>query len=103
MSNFGSVSAAPNRSLIEAKILTLNRSRDFPDKWILKMDVLKSTALSGSWVIKDRENIEGFVFESTPVFNPQMMIVGSEITAEVEFLGDPRGGIFQIHRIKTRS
>jgi hypothetical protein len=67
MSNSGFVSAAPNRSLIEARILALNRSRDFPDKWILKM------------------------------------AVGSEITAEVEFLGDPRGGVFQIHRIKTRS
>jgi hypothetical protein len=103
MSNSGFVSAAPNRSLIEARILALNRSRDFPDKWILKMNVLKSTALSGSWVIGERENIEGFVFESTPDFNPQTMAVGSEITAEVEFLGDPRGGVFQIHRIKTRS
>jgi hypothetical protein len=90
------VPAAPNRSEIKARVLRVEQSSTFPDKWYVDLEILESKSLSGPNFARVGEKAKGFTFGSTFDVSP-----GSVITAEAEFVGDARGGQFQLSRINV--
>jgi hypothetical protein len=86
-----SVMAAPNRSEIKAKVLQKEQSQAFRDKWYLELQILESKDLHGPNFARAGERVKGFTFGDREDI-PQ----GSIITAQAEFLGDARGGQFQL-------
>lgn len=85
------VMAAPNSCEIRAEVLTLEQSANFADKWELELDILASTPLSGPNFARVGEQVRGFTFDPPP-----QLRTGSIIRARAEFLGDARGGQFQL-------
>jgi hypothetical protein len=90
------VMAAPNRCEIKAKVLRVEQSPKFPDKWHFEMEILETRDLRGPNFARVGQTAKGFTFESTSGISP-----GNVITAEAEFLGDERGGQFQLTQINV--
>jgi hypothetical protein len=91
------VSAAPNRSRITARVKRVEASTSSPGKWYLIVDILDATAIEGG--LFPRVGTEGRVFtfgDNSPVDK------GALFTAEVEYVGGPQGGEFQLHRLISR-
>jgi hypothetical protein len=95
-SKFRPVTAAPNRCDIKAKVLGVEQSPKFPDKWHLELEILETKAISGPNFARVGQANRAFTLESTASVSP-----GSVITAEGEFLGDERGGQFQLTHIHS--
>lgn len=91
---FRGVMAAPNRSEVKAKVLQVERSSKFPDKWYLDLEILESKGLSGPNFARVGERVKGFTFGATCDVSP-----GSIIAVQAEFLGDARGGQFQLSQV----
>lgn len=92
---FSGVMAAPNQSEIRAKVLAIEQSPDFKDKLLMELKILDSKSLSGPNFAHIGENVKGFTFELKP-----KLLEGRIIAAQAEFLGDERGGKFQLTQIK---
>jgi hypothetical protein len=92
---FNSIMAAPNQSEIKARVLAIEQSPDFKDKLLLELEILDSKSLSGPNFAHIGEKVKGFTFELKPKLQE-----GRIITARAEFLGDERGGKFQLTQIK---
>ncbi|HRW82859.1 MAG TPA: hypothetical protein P5049_05330 [Methanothrix sp.] len=90
--------AAPNRSQIKAKVLSLERSSDHPDKWIIDLEIIESKSLSGPDFAHVGERAEGFAFDPMPSLSS-----GDVVTGQAEFLGDERGGKFRLSEIEKTS
>lgn len=88
--------AAPNRSRIKARVLGVEQSRDYPDKWHLKLEVLESSNVRGPNFARVGQQVEGFTFGPTWEAPPQAVI-----EAEVEYIGDGRGGQFQLSDVRV--
>jgi hypothetical protein len=88
------VMAAPNQSEIKAKVLATEQSPDFQDKLLLELEILNSKSLNGPNFARVGEKVKGFTFESKSKFSE-----GAIITAQAEFLGDERGGRFQLTQV----
>jgi len=91
---FCGVMAAPNRCEIKAKVLRMEQSTKFPDKWYFELEILETRDLSGPNFARVGQRARGFTFESTSNNSRD-----SIITAQAEFLGDERGGQFQLTQI----
>lgn len=92
---FSGVMAAPNQSEIKAKVLAIVQSPDFKDKLLLELEILDSKSISGPNFAHIGEKVKGFTFELKPE-----LLEGRIITAHAEFLGDERGGKFQLTQIR---
>lgn len=92
----GGVPAAPNRSEITAKVLQLDQSPVFPDKWLLRVRVDSSRALEGPNFARVGAVVDAFTVG--PVGD---LAAGQEIRAQAEYLGDARGGTFQLRDIEV--
>lgn len=90
------VTAAPNQSEIRAKVLQVEQSPAFSDKWYLDLEILASKSISGPDFAREGQQARGFTFESVSEIS-----AGSIITAQAEYLGDARGGQFQLTEIET--
>ena len=90
------VPAAPNRSGIKARVLGVEQSSTFPDKWAVDLEILESKSLEGPNFARVGEEAKGFTFGDTIDLSP-----GSVITAEAEFLGDAGGGEFRLSEINV--
>ena len=90
------VPAAPNRCEIEAEILAVNQSEAFPDRWELKLKILKSRSIAGPNFAHPGETANALAFGNEPGLSP-----GTVITAEAEFVGDERGGRFRLSRVAS--
>ena len=99
MSNLHRTLAAPNRCELKAKLLVRKQDSRFSDKWNMELEILDIKNISGPNFAHVGDMVKGFAFDSTPNFVAQRLDSGSIIMAEAEFLGDERGGIFQLHRI----
>lgn len=93
--DFRGVTAAPNRSEIEAKVLHVEQSADFPDKWFLGLEILVSKAMQGPNFARVGETVGAFTFNP-----PTEVTSGTVVSAHAEFLGDGRGGQFQLTDIR---
>ena len=98
MPEFKGVMAAPNRSQIKAKVLSLEQSSEYPDKWIFDLEIIESKSLSGPNFAHVGEKAEGFAFDPLPALSS-----GDVIDGEAEFLGDERGGKFRLSEIEKAS
>ncbi len=95
---FRGVMAAPNRCEIKARVLRLEQSDQFPDKWYLELEFVESKDLSGPNFARVGQRAKGFTLEL-----PSNISQGSIIAAQAEFLGDERGGQFQLTQIDVNS
>lgn len=98
MPEFKGVMAAPNRSQIKAKVLSLEQSSEYPDKWIFDLEILESKNISGPDFAHVGERANGFAFDPLPDISS-----GDVVAGEAEFLGDERGGKFRLSEIKIIS
>jgi hypothetical protein len=92
--SFGGVPAAPNRSAIEAKVVRIEQSPEFSDRWHLELEFLSSENISGPNFARVGQTARAFTFEPTSGISP-----GRTIAAEAEFLGDERGGQFRLTQL----
>lgn len=88
--------AAPNRARIKARVLGVEQSANFPDKWQLRLEVLESSSVSGPNFARVGQQVEGFTFGPTWDVPPQAVI-----EADVEYIGDARAGQFQLSNMRV--
>jgi hypothetical protein len=93
-----SVTAAPNRCRLTARVADLRRSEVFPDKSELEIYILESEAITGPNFARPGERKEAFTLVPVGDLAP-----GNTIRAEAEFLGDERGGKFQLYQVNMVS
>ena len=83
--------AAPNQCHIKARVHSVERSAHFPDKVELEIEILESREVSGPNFARVGERARAFTFDP-----PAAVAEGAVIECAAEFLGDPRGGRFQL-------
>jgi hypothetical protein len=89
------VMAAPNRSRIKARVLHVEQSSTYPDKWLLELEILESHDVSGPNFARVGTNVEGFSFGPAWDAAPQAII-----EAEAEYIGAVQGGQFQLTDVR---
>lgn len=89
------VMAAPNRSRIKAKVLRVEQSAKYPDKWHLKLEILESKDVSGPNFARVGQKAEGFTFGSAWEAPPPAII-----EADAEYIGGAQGGQFQLSDVR---
>lgn len=92
---FQGVMAAPNESEITAKVLRIEQSTEFPDKWFLELEILAIQNITGGTFAQVGDRVKAFTIASRPNFSANNMI-----TAKAEFLGDAQGGSFRLTNIQ---
>lgn len=85
------VPAAPNRSIVEAKVLSVRQSDRFPDRWELDLEVVSARAVEGGSFARPGDRVRGFTFAESLDLAP-----ASTIVTDAEFVGDERGGAFRL-------
>ena len=88
------VMAAPNLCAIEARVLDIQPSEKYPDKWYFELEVLHSKAVEGPNFARVGETVKAFSVGSIPDRSK-----GAVITARAKYIGDERGGTFQLFEI----
>ncbi len=83
--------AAPNRCRIKARVNSLQRPAHFPDKVELEIEILETREVSGPNFARAGQTAQAFTFDP-----PATVTEGAIIECTAEFLGDPRGGRFQL-------
>jgi hypothetical protein len=92
------VPVAPNQARIRAKVLRVEQSPDFSDKWLFELQIIESQAVYGGNFARVGQNAKGFTI------TPTCTLSGGEIiTAQAQFLGDMRGGRFQLVDIRIEN
>ena len=86
--------AAPNRSSIKAKIVRLAPVGETSGKSELELEVFEIMPLNGPTFAKLGQVVKCFTFEVLDGLS-----VGDQIVAEVEYIGDARGGLHQITKV----
>ena len=89
------VMAAPNSSRIKARILRVEQSMQYADKWQLEFEILESQNLSGPNFTRFGEKMEGFTF--MPSWDLPLPVI---VEAEAEYIGGPQKGLFQLTRLR---
>jgi hypothetical protein len=93
--NARGVVAAPNRSRIKARVLHVEQSSTYPDKWLLELEIIESQDVSGPNFARVRKTVEGFSFGPAWEAPPQAII-----EAEAEYIGGAQGGQFQLTDVR---
>jgi hypothetical protein len=88
------VMAAPNRAKIKARVLRVEQSPQYSDKWHLELEILASQNVSGPNFARIGEKVQGFAFGPAWEAPPPAII-----EAEVEYIGGPQGGQFQLTNV----
>lgn len=89
------VMAAPNRSRIKARVFRAEQSKEFPDKWLLELEIVESAALSGPNFARPGQKAAGFTFAAA-----WEAPLPALIEAEAEYIGDARRGTFQLSEVR---
>ena len=87
---------APNLSKIRARVLRVEQSPKYPDKWELEFEIMESESLSGPNFARAGERVKGFTFRETWDWAEPVMI-----EAAAEYLGGPAGGQFQLTELRA--
>ncbi|MBD2296472.1 hypothetical protein H6G06_24085 [Anabaena sphaerica FACHB-251] len=90
------IMAAPNESEIEAKVLHIEQSNQFPDKWYLELEILEIKNITGGNFAQIGDKVKAFTIQSSLNFAKNNII-----TAQAEFLGDAHGGFFRLNNIQV--
>lgn len=88
--------AAPNQSEIKAKVLNIQQSHQFSDKWYLELEILESKNITGGTFAQIGDKVKAFTIASSPHF-----AANNIITAQAEFVGDTDGGFFKLNNIEV--
>ncbi len=89
------VTAAPNESLLEIRLLECARAPDDERKWFARFEVLSSHQLFGPQFSVVGQTAEGVCFESLADF-----CAGEYLDVHAEYLGDARHGVFKLSQPK---
>lgn len=92
------IMAAPNQCEIEARVLGLEQSPQFSDKWLFEVEILASQKLHGPNFAQVGNRYKAFTFESIAQIE-----VGSKIKSKAEYIGDAHTGQFQLTEIELAS
>ncbi len=87
---------APNHSKIRARVLRINQSPQFKDKWDLEIEILMIQPIQGGAFAEAGQTVQAFTISEQLPFTQNDVI-----SAEAEYLGDPTGGTFQLTEIKV--
>lgn len=88
--------AAPNQSKIRGRVLKIDRSPQFSDKWNLEVEVLMIQPIQGGTFAEVGQTVQAFtICEQTPFKQNDV------ISATAEYLGDPRRGTFRLTQIQV--
>lgn len=90
------IGAAPNQSEIRATVRTIERSPDFPDKWLLELEILDARSISGPSFAAAGRAMSAFAFDP-----PSGLVPGAIIVAGAEFIGDARGGVLRLSGVRV--
>jgi hypothetical protein len=90
------VMGAPNRCWIQARVLEVEQSSAFPDKWMLELEILETKDREGPNFAHVGDEVKGFTFSDEGFLSG-----GDTIAAEAEYVGGPRGGQFQLSDVKV--
>jgi hypothetical protein len=85
------VSAAPNRSRISGTVARVEPSPTSAGKWYLVVAVQHAEAITGGLFARPGDEARVFAFGDAPPVR-----ASDRISAEVEFIGGPTGGEFQL-------
>lgn len=86
--------AAPNQCEILARVLHIEPSPTFPDKSYLELEILESKNVAGPNFARAGDRVTAFTFQIDAGISE-----GKVISALAEYLGDVRGGQFQLTRL----
>jgi hypothetical protein len=90
-----SIPAAPNRVRITADVVGVERSADFPRKWMLRLALRSVQPLLGGVFVRSGQEVDAFTIGDAPG-----IATGSVIRAEAEYLGDAWRGVLQLHQVE---
>jgi hypothetical protein len=90
----GFVSAAPNRSRISGRVTRVEPSATSVGKWYLIVEIHEAEAIEGGLFARPGTEARVFTFGEAPPAQADGII-----SAEVEYLGGPTGGEFQLIRL----
>ena len=85
------VTAAPNESILQIKLITCNQSLEDARKWLLSFEIMRATAVFGPQFAEAGKTVKGFSFDTFQAFKP-----GDIINVHVEYLGDAHRGYYQL-------
>ena len=88
------VTAAPNRSRLTARVLSVEPSPRFADTWLLRIHVQDVRALAGGTFAARGQDRDAVAFGPGPVAE-----AGDVIQADAEYVGGPAGGLFRLHAV----
>ncbi|HEY8607969.1 MAG TPA: hypothetical protein VIM12_12715 [Noviherbaspirillum sp.] len=86
--------AAPNLARIRAIILHVEQSPQFPDKWMLAMEIEEAECLSGPHFARPALRAHAFTIRAS-----WDLPVPVRVEAEAEYLGGARNGVFQLKNL----
>jgi hypothetical protein len=89
-----SVMAAPNRCHITAKIMQIQPSAKYPDKWELEIEILTSESLEGPNFATAGQKSRAFTFDTSVALK-----VGNVVAGQAEFIGSRGQGVFQLTQL----
>jgi hypothetical protein len=87
---------APNQSKIRARVLRINQSPQFKDKWNLEIEILTIEPIQGGTFAEAGQTVQVFTISEKLLFKQNDVI-----SAEAEYLGDFTGGTFQLTQVKV--
>lgn len=90
--------AAPNESRILARVRTVERSAQWPDKWEMELEVVSSERVDGPNFARAGQRVHAFTFGPEAPAQPS-----DTIRARAEYIGGPRGGQFKLADVVVQS
>jgi hypothetical protein len=87
---------APNQSKIRAKVLRINESPQFKDRWSLEIRILMIQPIKGGTFSEVGQIVQAFTIADQLPFKQNDVIA-----ADAEYLGDSSGGLFQLTQIRV--
>lgn len=87
--------AAPNSSRIKAKILRVERSGQYADKWQFEFEILESQNAGGPNFAHVGAKAKGFTFR--PAWDLPLPAI---VEAEAEYIGGAQEGLFQLTNLR---
>lgn len=94
-SNIPGVMAAPNNARIKAVISRVEQSAQYPDKWLLEIEIVESQSISGPNFARPGKKAEGFTFRDA--WDLPMPVT---VEADAEYIGGPQKGVFQLTNLR---
>src|SRR5262245_56272497 len=86
--------ASPNENLVTARVIKIERSAQWPNKWLLLVEVVDSKNVHGAQFVKAGQQVEAFAFGAEAPAR-----ISEVIRASAEYIGDARSGQLKLFDI----